>query len=283
MEINNRASIKGADRLSELLQEPHRNHRHDVWLWLFLYYYREARLDLGTCNGLTMRDEIARALRGERFFQSRIPRQKDRFLLPNEKLDWIKEDERQYRWLIREIEQMTDRRLHRGLVHLTGRDRLIAMVDLWDVDIAEKASQVDDLHRDWRRHKAKDVEFEWFADKKESEKRCACAWEWLEKKHLSPLSRQAPISNHHELLMFFDHANVGRYERAAMIREIKKRWARKQFDERAADKKQVNVMLSKAVIAQLDALAETHGVKRAQIIENLVRMEADAGLYLADV
>ncbi|MOA48723.1 hypothetical protein D3C78_1715080 [compost metagenome] len=68
-----------------------------------------------------------------------------------------------------------------------------------------------------------------------------------------------------------------------MIREIKKRWSRKQFDERAADKKQVNVMLSKAVIAQLDALAETRGVKRAQIIENLVRMEAESGLYLADV
>lgn len=283
MEIDNRARNKDADRLSELLHEPHRNRRHDIWLWLFLNYYREARLDLSTCNGLTMRDEIARALRRQRFFQSRIPRKKDRFLLPNEKLDWIEEDERQHRWLIREIEQMTDLRLHRGLVHLTGRDRLIAMVDLWDVDIAEKASQVDDLHRDWRRHKAKDIEFEWFADKKESEKRCVCAWEWLEKKHLSPLSRQAPISNHQELLMFFDQADVGRYERAAMIREIKKRWSRKQFDERAADKKQVNVMLSKAVIAQLDALAETRGVKRAQIIENLVKMEADAGLYLADV
>ncbi len=67
-----------------------------------------------------------------------------------------------------------------------------------------------------------------------------------------------------------------------MIREIKRRWSRKQFDERAADKKQVNVMLSKTVIAQLDALAETHGMKRAQIIESLVRMEADAGTYLAD-
>ena len=83
--------------------------------------------------------------------------------------------------------------------------------------------------------------------------------------------------------MFFDQADVGRYERAAMIREIKKRWSRKQFDERAADKKQVNVMLSKAVIAQLDALAETRGVKRAQIVENLVRMETESGLYLADV
>lgn len=282
MKNDNRVRSKDEDRLSELLQDPHRNHRHDIWLWLYLYYYREARLDLKTCNGLTMRDEIARSLKDQKLFQSRIPQVKDRLLLPYEKLKWITEDERQYRWLLREIEQMTGLRLPRGLVHLTGRDRLIAMIDLWNVDLAEKASEVELLHRDWLRHKAKDSEFEWFADKKDGEKRCACAWEWLQKKYLKSFSRQPPISNHQELLMFFDQEDIGRNERAAMIREIKRRWSRKQFDERAADKKQVNVMLSKTVIAQLDALAETHGLKRAQVIEHLVRMEADADVYFAD-
>lgn len=282
MKTDDRARSKDADRLSELLQEPHRNNRHDIWLWLYLDYYRKARLDFKTCNGLTMRDEIARSLKDQKLFRSYIPREKDRLLLPNEKLEWIAEDERQYWWLLREIEQMTDLRLPRDLVHLTGRDRLIAMIDLWDVDLAEKASEVELLHRVWLRHKAKDSEFEWFADKKEGEKRCACAWEWLKKKYLPPISRQAPISNHQELLMFFDQEDIGRNERTAMIREIKRRWSRKQFDERAADKKQVNVMLSKAVIAQLDALAEKHGLKRAQVIESLVRMEVDAGVYLTD-
>lgn len=282
MKNDNRAPNKDADRLGELLQEPHRNHRHDIWLWLYLDYHRDARLDLKTCNGFTMRDELARALRDQKLFQSRIPREKDRLLLPSENLDWIEEDERQHRWLIREIEQMTDLRLPRGLVHLTGRDRLIGMIDLWDVDIAEKESEVEHLHRDWLRHKAKDSEFEWFTDRKEGAKRCACAWEWLQKNHLSPISRQTPISNYQELLMFFDQEDLGRNERKAMIREIKRRWSRKQFDVRTADKKQVNVMLSKTVIAQLDALAEAHGLKRAQIIESLVRMESDAGLYLAE-
>lgn len=282
MKTDNRARSKDADRLSELLQDPPRNNRHDIWLWLYLDYYREARLDLNTCNGLTMRDEIARSLNDQKLFQSRIPREKDRLLLPNEKLEWIAEDERQYRWLLREIEQMTGLRLPRGLVHLTGRNRLIAMIDLWDVDLAEKASEVELLHRNWLRHKAKDSEFGWFADKKDREKRCACAWEWLQKKYLTSFSRQPPISSHQELLMFFDQEDIGRNERTAMIREIKRRWSRKQFDERAADKKQVNVMLSKTVIVQLDALAEAHGLKRAQVIENLVSMEADAGVYLID-
>lgn len=282
METDNRARSKDADRLSELLQDPHKNHRHDIWLWLYLDYYIEAKLDRRTCNGLTMRDEIASALRRHRSVKSRITREKDLFLLPDEKLDWIEKNERQHRWLNREIEQMTGLRLPRGLVHLTGRDRLIGMIDLWDVDIAEKEYELERLHRDWLRHKSRDSEFEWFTDRKEGGKRCVCAWEWLQRNHLSPLSRQTPISNYQELLMFFDQADLGRNERKAIIRGIKMRWSRKQFDERAADKKQVNVMLSKTVIAQLDALAEAHGMKRAQIIESLVRMEVDAGVYLAD-
>ncbi|QLF94877.1 hypothetical protein HW090_17480 [Pseudomonas sp. ABC1] len=275
-------SRKDADRLSELLQDPHRNHRHDIWLWLYLYHYEEASLDRRTCNGLTMRDEIARALKYKERLRSRIPGKKDQFLLPNEKLEWIKEDERQYQWLLRKIRQMTGLRLPIDLVHLIGRDHLIAMIDLWEIDIGKKAFEVELLRDSWLRHKAKDSELDWFADKKDGEKRCACAWEWLQKKYLALFSRQPSISNHQELLMFFDHEDIGRNERTAMIREIKKRWDRKQFNERTPDKKQVNVILSKTVIAQLDALAEKHGLKRAQVIENLVRMEADAGVYFTD-
>ena len=40
-------------------------------------------------------------------------------------------------------------------------------------------------------------------------------------------------------------------------------------------------MLSKAVIAKLDELAKQHGLKRAQVIETLVRMEAETSAHLA--
>lgn len=283
MKADTREYGKNGDALSELLQDPQRNHRHDLWLWLHLYRHEEARLDPESCNGSTMRDEIARALESLNFSQTHISRERDRFLLPDKTLEWIGQDERQYRWVLREIEHLTDRPLSRRLVHLIGRDRLIAMIDLWDIDLAEKSQEVERLHQDWLRHKAKDSEFEWFADKKDGEKRCVCAWEWLEKNYESPpfRLRQTPISNHQELLIFFDYEDIGRTERAAMIREIKRRWSRKQFDERTADKKQVNVLLSKTVITQLDKLAKAHDLKRAQIIENLVRMEAETGVYLS--
>lgn len=267
-----------SDPLPELLQGARLNNREVIWLWLGLYVHEGIRLDRNTCNGATMRDAIAEALK-EAQFTPDIRAKKDLYLLPEEQMAWITTDRRQIQWLTPKVENLTNQALPRGFAHLQGRERLIAALDIWKVDLEKKNYEVEKLHGHWRRHIAQDSQFEWFTDKNEGTKRCVCAWEWLQKKY--PMS-QPLISNYQELLMFFDQEDFGSNERTAMIREIRRRWSRKQFDERAADKKQVNVMLSTTVIAQLDALAEAHGLKRAQIIENLVRMEADAGVYLAD-
>lgn len=269
------------DQLARLLKDSTRNNRLDIWIWLCLYIHAELDLERSTCNGETMRDEIAYALTRHPDLVSGIPTEIDRFLLRDDLLSWITNDERQYHWLLPRIDDLTGCKFPRRLVHLTGRSELIAMIDVWRVNIEEKATEVKLLHQDWRRHIALDNQFEWFADKKEGSKRCICAWEWLKKNHLSLLSRQLPVSNYKELLMFFDRAKLGPHEQKAIIREIKKRWSRQQFDERNADKKQVNVMLSTDVTAQLDMLAKQHDMKRAQVIETLVRMETDAGVYLA--
>ena len=88
---------------------------------------------------------------------------------------------------------------------------------------------------------------------------------------------QLPISNYQELLMYFDEAKFGTGEQKAVIRGIKQRWSRKQFDERTTDKKQVNVMLSKSVITILDELAKKHDLKRGQVLDRLITMESEQG------
>ena len=273
----------GLDELSQLLNEPRQNTRHDIWLWLYLNQHKRARFDASTCNGSTMRDEIARFLRRKTENLKDIASQKDRFLVPHDYLKWIEGDERQHRWLLRRIEELTELRptqgLPSGLVRLNGRNHLIAILDLWDVDIAKKADEIERLHNRWLRHKAGDRAFEWFEDKKDGLKRCKCAWEWLEKHHVSIFKSQLPINNYKELLLYFDEAELGRNEMKAIIQTIKKRWNRKQFDERTADKKQVNVMLSKTAIEILDTLAKKHELKRAQVLELLITMESEDGVY----
>lgn len=270
------------DELSALLRDSNLNNRQDIWLWLHLHLHKGMDLDGNSCNGASMRDVIAQSLSCNPDLIPLIPFKKDEYLLPEESLSWITQNQRQYHWLRPRVDELTNKSVPLDFVHLTGRNHIIAMLDAWQVGILEKASKIELLQDDWCRHEARDIQFEWFKDKKEEPTRCRCAWEWIEKHHLHPFSNQRPITNHQELLMFFDRANLQRYEQKVMIQEIKKRWNRQQFDERNADKKQVNVMLSKAVIAHLDGLAIRHDMKRAQVLEALVRKEVEIGEYLAD-
>lgn len=202
-------------------------------------------------------------------------------MLPAADLDWIKEDARQLSWLFDQVNDFTEQILPSGLSHLTGRDEIIAMIDLWKTDLSNKKSRIRRLHDRWQRQQIKDIDLEWFQDRKEGAKRCSCARDWLlSNSQYQRLARKHPIKTSPDLAMFFEEAEVSQFERKAVIKDIKARWSRLQFNERNADKKQINLMLSKKVIDQLDELATHHGMKRAQIIEALVKHEASAGEYL---
>lgn len=286
--MNNTFIVDDSDQddLNRLLKDQRRNTRHDIWLWLYLQEYKEAKLDPTSCNGSTMRNTIARFLRQNTNILKTINSEKDQSLVPDNHLKWIEEDERQYQWLLHRIEDIVNlnpfQRPPLGFIHLTGRNHLIAMLDIWDADIAEKARKIETLRNSWLTHKSMDSDFEWFEDKKDGSKRCKCAWDWLKKNHHRSLSRRQPISNYKELLMFFDREDFGQHERKAIIQSIKRRWSRKKFDERTDDKKQVNTLLKKDAIELLDQLAEQSGMKRAQILETLIRKEFDQKLYLTD-
>lgn len=280
MEDRFRSDRESTDVLGDILGKSRNSLRHQIWLWLYLYFEKDADLAPRTCNSETMSYEIVKAVTDQRLFIPRIAQEKDKYLLPEETLAWIENSKRETIWLTREVEHLSGLILPFTLTHLTGKDRLIALIDIWNIDIAEKERELENIYYYWKKHQARDVELEWFSDKKEGMKRCTCAWEWLEKNYLSMSRLQRPISNYQELLIFFDGINTGPYERKAMVRDIKKRWHKKNFDERAADKKQVNLLLSKETIDQLDSPSQKHGLKRAQIVEALVAMEIEVGLVL---
>lgn len=251
--------------------------REKIWFWLSLYN-KDFQLDPATCARSSMGDEIARAIRGNPLITNVLARKLDRCLLPLANFQWITDDERQLAWLHPRVEQITDSRIPRATRHLIGKDRIIAMIDIWDENLDVKAEEIEGLNREWKRHISQDSKFEWFMDKKEGEKRCACAWEWIEKNIPRLPFRQDPISNYSELLQYFDKSEHGHHEQKAIIQEIKKRWSRKQFDERNADKTQINVLLSKDVVAQLDRLVKERGTKRPQFFEQLILQEAQNSL-----
>ncbi|THG82988.1 hypothetical protein E5198_08585 [Pseudomonas sp. A-1] len=285
---------KSTDKQSKILNNSNKNTRHDIWLWLFIWTYQENELDQSSCNGITMREAIANHLDKNPKLTRKINQEKDKLLIDEKLLEWIEDDERQYQWLLPIIQEaatpveftitsvVKSLSTPNNFPHLTGRNRLIAMIDFWDISLAEKSQKIDNFRNIWLAHKSKDSELAWFDDKKDGAERCKCAWEWLQKNHYKPLSREQPISNYKELLIFFDLEDFNPTERKLIIQNIKNRWSRKQFNERSRDKRQVNVMLTNGAIELLDKLAKNSETKRAQVLEKLIRKEFENNLYLAD-
>lgn len=269
-----------SDRLSELLKTPRITNRHDVWLWLYLYCVKRIDLLPETCNGHSMRDEIADKLASLPRIVSRLNALKDQYLVPDDHLAWITNEERQQAWLWRELNRNEVMHLPASLVHLTGRDEVIARLDIWDVDLGRKTRTINTLHRDWLRHTERDADFEWFKDKKEGEARCSCAWQWLKNKRSDLCSERVPFTSYTELLIFFDRVQLEPYEQKDVLKKVMQDWARKQHNERNKDSKQVNVMLTMHTISQLDRLAKQHGMSRAKVVAKLIGKESELGLYL---
>lgn len=254
--------------------------RKDIWRWLYLYKHCGIELDPDTCNGGSMRDAIADALETRPSLIHDLRSNADKLMLPTARLAWIKEDERQIRWLLDQVDVLTGEVLPSGFPHLIGRDEIISMIDLWKEDLRKKVTAVDKLHALWEKQSIKDIPFEWFADKKEGKDRCICARDWLMNSHLGRLAKKHPIRNHTDLIMLFQEAGTSQFERQELIKQIKGRWARLQFNARNSSKKQINVLLSTKVITSLDKLADQHGLKRAQVIEALIKRETESGSYL---
>lgn len=275
-------TLRVTDELSRLLGETTWNNRYDIWLWLSLYIYEQADFDPDGCNGSSMRDRIARFLKNNPLSKERLALEKDRFLIPNAHLKWITGEERQHQWLVPRIEDITDERRISRLPRLLGKELLVAMIDIWDTDISEKVKALESLRRSWQRHKEMDYVFEWFDDKKEGPERRKLAWEWLRKNERRLIRSTPSFDNHNELLMFFDRADLREAERTLIIQGIRRSWNRQQHRDRMEGKKQYNFILSEKTVGLLDELAEIHSLKRAQILELLVKMESETGICLGD-
>ncbi|MFV2926885.1 hypothetical protein ACNIZQ_32015, partial [Pseudomonas alloputida] len=55
-----------------------------------------------------------------------------------------------------------------------------------------------------------------------------------------------------------------------------------KYRTKETDKKQYNFILSKKTIQRLDKLAEKYDLKRTQILDILLQMEEDKGIYIPE-
>ncbi|MFC6300406.1 hypothetical protein GNF76_16445 [Pseudomonas sp. CCM 7893] len=274
-------AVKNADFLSRILGDTKPNHRHDVWLWFYLQQHESAGFDADSCNGFAMRDRIAGFLHGNDISNEFIASEKDRLLVSDDHLKWITGEDRQCEWLYPRLMELTGQRSIARQPHLTGWDLLIAIIDIWDISVSTKIRELNSLYSSWIRHKEMDHQFHWFKEAKEGVQRCQFAWDWLRKHEQRLTSGRPPANSHVELLIFFDQTELVEAERELIIQRIRRNWNRNQSQSKAQGKKQYNFVLSEKIVSLLDELAESHGLKRAKILELLIETEFKTGSHLS--
>ncbi|MBB3243899.1 hypothetical protein FHW68_005484 [Pseudomonas sp. Tn43] len=273
-------AIHDDDSLAKILGDTRCNSRHDTWLWLYLNI-QNAGFSLDEFNGPSMRNRMAEFISRVPAATQAIEHEKNRLLLPEKHLEWITKDERQHKWLIPHLQQAHGAAYFFCPPRLLGREFVVATIDIWNMDLAQKKAALNGIEHSWNQHKQQDHIFRWFNDKHTSQ-RCALAWEWLCKNKPLLTLGKAPINSHIELLMFFDQTPFSEAEKILCIETIKKRWSQQKYREKLTGKKQQNFILSDKAISHLDALAETYDLKRAQVLEALLQMETELGIYIPE-
>lgn len=274
-------AIRYNDALSKVMGDTAVNHRLDIWAWLFFNKYRGAKFDCVGCGGGSMRRMIAEHLQKHPSQKEDLLEGKDWFMVPEGELAWITDEKRQYEWLFYKLRRMTDGGAVSLLPNLQGRSQLVAMIDIWGFNTEEKIRELKSIKKDWIQHKRGDDRFKWFADKAEGEKRCRFASDWLRKNEPHLAWRIKPIENYTELLIFFDREDLAQAELKLLLMNIRRGWNRQVSRERQTDKKQYNFILPNKVVDLLDELAEAHALRRAQVLELLIKKEHEQNVYLA--
>ncbi|BFT61137.1 hypothetical protein [Pseudomonas moorei] len=273
------------DRLARILDDTSHNRRHDIWLWIQLTT-NNVQLS-GDVNQPGMRSTMTHVISSTSGLSEIIKNKETEQLLPEKCLEWINEGKRQVEWLsskLRERMNLSDSiaPLKSGL---TGKDLLIASIDLWTINIKQKGSFLNELETSWNEHKKGDKQFKWFED---DEQKCILAGKLINK-HIPldgllsiTLSAYQPIENHENLLIFFDHANLDKNQKSLFIERVKISWRQQKYRKNLTGKGQYNFILSDKAIARLDKLSETYELSRAKILDILLKMESEQNRYIPE-
>lgn len=204
---------------------------------------------------------------------------KNKQLLPERQLDWLNEGSRQIEWVYQKFTQYAGYNWNNTPQDIFGKDRLILIIDLWQVDTTQKKLTLDSLKIQWNAHKSGDNTYKWFKD---DDKKSALAWDWLNKSTSLTVLYSKPFETYEDLLIFFDSANLTTEQKTLYIDRIKKRWSQQKYRNSLIGKAQYNFVLSDKAVANLDKLASLHEIGRARILEILLEMETEKNGYIPE-
>lgn len=271
-------AVHYTDLLARILEDKTASHRRDLWLWFWLTGHG-ANLGSYAESRMGMRDKMAHYLNQNAWLTPRARDDKNKQLLPERQLDWLNEGSRQIEWIYQKFTQYAGYNWNNTPQDVFGKDRLILIIDLWQVDTTQKKLTLDSLKIQWNAHKSGDKTYKWFKD---DDKKSALAWDWLNKNTSFTVLHSKPFETYEDVLIFFDSANLTTEQKTLYIDRIKKRWSQQKYRESLIGKAQYNFVLSDKAVANLDKLASFHEISRAKILEILLEMETEKNGYIPE-
>lgn len=257
----------------------HIDNRLANWLWIYLKS-NYPNLYLGEQSNPTMRDLIAEAIIQNQNLINEIKERIPQMILPESSLEWIKHGKRQREWIKNKIKRTVGITLNAAPQSPNSRISLISKIDAWTPQ-KQKAIEIIEMASAWDRQKESDKAFQWFHGEEEEQK-CELAWKMLIKDYQKFNIPSNQFNDHEELLIFFDSNLLNPAERTLLIKTVKSRWSQNKYRAKMTDKKQCNFILSEKAIKRLEKLAKKYDLKRTQVLEILLQMEDQKGIYIPE-
>lgn len=223
-----------------------------------------------------------------------------KMLVPQERINWIKDNQRQFYWInhyISELKKSQPKKIRNDLslvihklpisipYYLSNRERNIALVDYWLAksffEMTTAIQYCKEMESKWNKHIESDKLFSWLEGTDAEEKR-DCFWLFLKNKIPSETNDYQKFQSHENLLIFFDHPMFTRETKELYNLNARKIWNQRLRREKAKDVKQCNFVLPLKTISKLDKLSKKHHLTRTEIIELIINGEAEKETYIRE-
>lgn len=272
--------VRRNDKLQKTFNSFNADSRFATWLWI-LMKYNYPDVFLGEFRGPDMRNLMAETIINQPGLKQTIENQYRIDFLPEQSLQWISNKKRQNAFLMKKLIEKNEFNYTGVPDNLTGRDLTIAAIDTWQIDKTKKSEIINQIRSEWETHIESDHLFKWFDDPDEKEK-LNTAWEITKDKYSFLVFHQNQPQERDDFIILLDSILITTPEKILLMNSIKKRWSQNKYRAKNTGKKQYNFILSDKTIKRLDKLADKHDLKRTQVLDILLKMEEEKGIYIQE-
>lgn len=272
--------VRRNDKLQKTFNSFNADSRFATWLWI-LMKYNYPDVFLGEFRGPDMRNLMAETIINQPGLKQTIENQNRIDFLPEQSLQWISNKKRQNAFLMKKLIEKNEFNYTGVPDNLTGRDLTIAAIDTWQIDKNKKSEIINQIRSEWETHTESDHLFKWFDDPDEKEK-LNTAWEITKDKYSFLVFHQNQPQERDDFIILLDSILITTPEKILLMNSIKKRWSQNKYRAKNTGKKQYNFILSDKTIKRLDKLADKHDLKRTQVLDILLKMEEEKGIYIQE-